>query len=97
MVVGNTLSFIGPGNGRPLLVYFGENGQIAMKVAGPDNRIVNKNWFIKDDQILCRTFGQQNQNHCTMVGAAPEPDTLLMYSKELRYKAKILRGRQLDQ
>jgi hypothetical protein len=92
-VTGNTLRFNAPSNGRPMRVYFGDGGQLALK-AGDGNRIIRKRWFIKDGKFLCRTFGRKNKNHCTLVRPGPDGG-LLLFNKKLRYQAKLLKGRQL--
>lgn len=96
-VIGNTISFKAPSNGRPLLIYFGEDGRVDIKVVGSTDRIISKKWFIKGGKMLCRTFGRQNKNHCTLVSTTPTPNTVLMFNKKLNYEARLLQGRQLSE
>lgn len=88
-VTGNTLRFNAPSNGKPMLVFFGEDGQLAFK-AGNGNRIIRKRWFIKDGKFLCRTFGRDNKNHCTLVG--PGPDGGYCCSTKVSLSGRAVKG-----
>lgn len=95
-VVGNTLNFVAPSNGRTLFAYFAEDGRVYLKVQGRQ-RVVNKSWSINPKGMLCRTFGKQNKKHCTKVALGKDPKNLIMKNKKFQYQATLLTGRQLPQ
>ncbi len=50
-VIGNTLRFTAPSNGRRMNIYFGQNGEIFQKVAGR-SKIFKKKWFFNKKSML---------------------------------------------
>ncbi|MDX1485606.1 MAG: amidohydrolase family protein [Alphaproteobacteria bacterium] len=95
-VIGNTLDFVAPSNGRRLIAYFAADGSVHLKVEGRP-RIIRKRWSINRKGMLCRTFGRNDRKHCTKVAAGGEPKRLIMKNKKFTYRAKLLAGRQLPQ
>ena len=94
-VIGNTLNFIAPSNGKNLFVYFAEGGEVEIKVAGGAS-IVEKKWFFDERGLLCRTAGQKNRNHCARVRATDKSRTIFLFNKKLNYEAKLFKGRHLS-
>jgi len=95
-VIGNTLNFLAPSNGRILFVFFSDDGHVYLKVEGRP-RVVKKRWSINGKGMLCRTFGRQNRKHCTKVALGKDPKKLIMKNKKFRYRASLLAGRQLPE
>jgi hypothetical protein len=54
-----------------------------------------KKWSINENDLLCRTFGPKNENHCTKIAPTEGTDVLAMKTKKVQYRAKILKGRSL--
>jgi len=94
-VIGNTIKFIAPSNGKYAFVYFAEDGKAQIKMAG-NEKLFKRKWFFDDRGLLCRTTGRQNRSHCTKVRATGNPDTIFMYNKNQNYEAKIFKGRHLS-
>ena len=94
-IIGNTLSFIAPSNGKKLLVYFSKDGEVQLKIAG-GGKIIRKNWFFNKKSMLCRTFGRQNKNHCTKIKATGSADQVTLFNDKISYRAKLAKGRQLQ-
>ena len=95
-IIGNTLNFLAPSNGKDLFVYFAEDGVVQLKATGSP-KIVSKKWFFKARGLLCRTAGRQNRNHCTKVRNKNGSDVFLMFNKKVKYEAKLFEGRHLSE
>lgn len=96
IVIGNTLDFITPSNGRRLIAYFAVDGRVHLKAAGRQ-RIIRKRWSVNAKGMLCRTVGRQNRKHCTKVAQGKDPKSLIMKNEKVKYQARLLSGRQLLQ
>ena len=94
-VIGKTLNFRAPSSGENLFVYFSPDGAVELKAANAEDEPQVKKWFINDNDMLCRTFGPKDKNHCTRIAPTDGPDRLVMTNKKVRYGAKILEGRSL--
>ena len=95
IVVGNTLNFTAPSNGRNLFVHFAKDGRVVMRAAGKPKKIV-KQWFFTENGLLCRTFGRQNKKHCTRVSATNTQGKLMLWNKKVRYQATLLKGQRFS-
>ena len=95
VITGNTLNFTAPLNGREHFVYFDEGGSVVVGFADSPGKSVTKTWFINQKEMLCRTVGRHNANHCTHVEARGDDDKLTLSNASVSYEVKILRGRQL--
>lgn len=93
-IIGNTVNFVAPSNGRNLTIYFAEDGSVLQKVAGND-RVFRKNWFFNKKAMLCRTFGRQNKNHCTKVKGNAADGRLTLFNNKFSYSAKLMKGKKL--
>lgn len=93
-VIGNTLNFNAPLNGKNMFVYFAADGSVLFKVVG-GGKIIRKNWFINEMSMLCRTFGPRNKNHCTKIKATGSPNQVTLFNKKVNYQAKLIKGKQL--
>lgn len=95
-IIGNTLKFRAPRNGRILFVYFAEDGTVEVKPQGVA-RTFRKSWSFNKSGWLCRTVGRNNRKLCqkiTKVG--PSEVELSRPVLGLRFRANILAGRQLS-
>lgn len=95
LVIGNTLRFAAPSNGRILNIYFSQNGDVFQKVAGR-SKIFKKKWFFNKNSMLCRTFGQNNRKACTKVKSTDDRARIILFNQIVSYQAAILTGRQLS-
>jgi hypothetical protein len=96
-VIGNTLNFVAPSNGRNLYVYFSEDGSAAVKAADPGLKVIVKRWFFNDKGMLCRTVGPADRNHCTRVKSTNDRNTLTLLTPRVEYQATVIGGRSLPQ
>lgn len=94
-VIGNTLQFAAPSNGRIMNIYFGQNGEVFQKAAG-QSKIFKKKWFFNKKSMLCRTFGKNDRKACTKVKSTSKAAKVTLFNKKVSYQAEILPGRQLS-
>lgn len=94
-VVGNTVTFLAPANGREIFAHFAEDGTVALRIIGGPGKVIEKSWFFKEGGMLCRTVGQQNREHCARVRAGQTAGSFEFVLPKNRYPAKVLPGRQL--
>ncbi|MEK9777060.1 MAG: hypothetical protein VW339_13105, partial [Quisquiliibacterium sp.] len=92
-VIGNTLNFDAPSNGKNTFVYFSADGTAETRVGGQGAEPVRKRWFFNAKGMLCRTFGEKNRNHCMRVQSTSEPQTVTMRNQTVQYSATVLSGR----
>ena len=76
-VIGNTLDFVVPGNGKHLYVYFAPDGGILERV-GKAPKVLKKQWFINQKDMLCRTYGPKNKRQCVKVTRTNDPHSMMM-------------------
>lgn len=93
-VIGNTLNFDAPSNGKNTFVYFAADGTAETRVAGQGAGPIRKRWFFNPKGLLCRTVGKQNRNHCTRVQSTSDSQTLTMRNQKVQYPATVLSGRK---
>ena len=94
-IIGNTLQFTAPSNGRIVNIYFGQNGEVFQKVADR-SKIFKKKWFFNKKSMLCRTFGKNNRKACTKVKPTGKAARVILFNQKVSYQAAILPGRQLS-
>jgi predicted TIM-barrel fold metal-dependent hydrolase len=95
LIVGNTIDFIAPSNGKHLFIYFDEDGRALLKRDG-SNRVIPKRWFINKKSMLCRTT-RNDKKHCTKILLKNQPGQITLFNKKFRYQAKLSNGRKLPE
>ncbi|GJL82571.1 MAG: hypothetical protein DHS20C01_22050 [marine bacterium B5-7] len=95
IVVGNTLKFIAPKNGKETSIYFAQNGIAVVVLSDRPGNKIRKKWFVNQNGLLCRTVGKQDNEHCTYVEIMNTNDRVILSNEEVSYQAILLKGKQL--
>jgi len=91
VIIGNTLNFAAPSNGKILHVYFADDGSAIIGRAGKSKKI-KKKWSINKKGMLCRTYGKKNKKQCTRVKPASAPGKFTLFNKKVNYEATLHQG-----
>lgn len=96
-IVGNTMHFTAPWNGRTLFLYYESDGRVLTKVASGDEVFAEK-WVIGRNHMLCRTYGKANKWQCARVSRVAGTSKLRLVNPMtgLDIEASLLEGRQLQ-
>ena len=94
-VIGNTVAFRSPKNGRPLRVYFAPDGKADLKVVNATVPVRHQHWFFRQGAQLCRAL-PNGSAYCVRVRGGARSGVLAFVSRKGSYDAKVLNGRQLS-
>ncbi len=95
-IIGNTVQFTAPASGRQLFVYYEKGGRVLMN-APTGNKVLTKKWTLTKENMLCRTFGRDNEQQCVRISRAAGANTFRLVNQKdgLDIPATLLEGRQL--
>ena len=95
-IIGNTLAFRTPANGRDVRAYFATDGQVEFKVDGASGDPIRQRWSFKRGNRLCRAL-RDGRNHCIRAQKDRETGALTFVHPKFSYQVTVIKGKQLSQ
>lgn len=97
LLVGNTIRFKSPQNGRMTRLYFDPKNRVEAVQEGRAAVAVRKTWWITGHPALCRTYGREDERICQKLVYDPARRLLTFHKMDgdRLFEAELLDGRQL--